>query len=40
VLEEISADDPDQNVRYAAELVLLDLRAGSRSGSEASARPD
>lgn len=40
VLEEISADDPDQNVRYAAELILLDLGAGSRSRDGAAARPD
>lgn len=34
VLEEISSDDPDQDVRYAAELILLDRRGaqGSRSG--------
>jgi HEAT repeat protein len=35
ILEEISVDDPDQNVRYAAELLLLDLRtsAGSRKST-------
>jgi hypothetical protein len=32
VLEEISADDPDQEVRYAAQLLLIELREDGYQG--------
>lgn len=40
VLEEIAADDPDQNVRYAAELILLDLGAEAPASREGATGPD
>jgi hypothetical protein len=32
ILEEIANDDPEQNVRYAAELVLIELRRAGHEG--------
>jgi HEAT repeat protein len=40
VLQEISADDPNQSVRYTAERILLDIRAQGLEPGETLARPD